>query len=147
MSHLNKEIRRAAMNLLARREHSIHELKRKLTSKFESQEGLDATLQALTQDGLQSDKRYAAAYLGMRSNSGMGPVRIRSELVQRGVEPAIIDRCFAQAEICWHQQLTKVRVKKFGESLPCDITQRAKQACFLQYRGFDSEMISELIYS
>lgn len=59
------ELRRAAMDLLARREHSLRELSTKLRKRFRGrqldEETLERSLQQLTIDGLLSDARYAAS--------------------------------------------------------------------------------------
>ena len=51
-------IRRAAMNLLARREHGHVELARKLRLRGADAEMIEVELQRLTDDGLLSEERY-----------------------------------------------------------------------------------------
>jgi len=38
-----------------------------------------------------------------------------------------------------------VRSKRFGDAMPEDFKERARQARFLQYRGFTSEQIREVL--
>jgi regulatory protein len=53
------DVRRVAMDLLARREHSVLELTRKLQARGFEPQLVDAALQQLVADGLLSDARFA----------------------------------------------------------------------------------------
>ena len=57
------ECRKKAMDLLARREHSRLELERKLTSRDYEAEEINATIEQLVADNLQSDSRFSEAYV------------------------------------------------------------------------------------
>ena len=50
---------------------------------------------------------------------------------------------FKAAEIDWFALAVTVRCKRFGEAVPADFKERAKQQRFLQYRGFSHEQITE----
>ena len=69
-------LRLAAMDCLARREYSYHELYQKL-SKKQGQENLMSVLESLKNEGLQSDNRYASMRVKVRSQAGYGPRFIR----------------------------------------------------------------------
>ncbi len=135
-------IRYRAMALLARREHSGLELHRKLSDKFpEYCDLLEAIIATLQQDNLQSDERFAEAFVASRIRRGQGPQRIRRELQQRGVETSLAERAVRDAGIDWFSLATEVLVKKYGDT-PCfDFKERAKRSKFLQYRGFNTEQI------
>ena len=45
------------------------------------------------------------------------------------------------AEVDWLQLARDVRRRKFGAAVPRSLGERAKQARFLQYRGFDAEQL------
>ena len=102
---------------------------------------MQQALAALQADGLLSDARFAEAYLSMRAAKGYGPLRIRMELQERGVDEALISDCLAAAEQDWFAAANAVRRKRFGATLPADFEERAKQARFLQYRGFSTEQV------
>ena len=90
------EARKKAMDLLARREHARGELLSKLEKAgFESNVALDAIL-TLESENLQSDARFAEAFVRSRFNQGKGPVRIRQELRERDVAAAVIDAAFSE---------------------------------------------------
>jgi regulatory protein len=133
--------RNKAMNLLARREHSQAELRTKLAVREYSPEEIEATVAALLADGLLSDERFAEAYITARMRTGQGPVRIRGELKQRGVAAQIIGAHMDDASLEWHSIVREVRSKKFGEGMPVEFKEKAKQMRFLEYRGFTSEQI------
>jgi regulatory protein len=135
--------RNKAMNLLARREHSQLELRTKLAAREYSPEEIEATVTALVADGLLSDERFAEAYITARIRTGQGPVRIRGELKKRGVGAEIIGMHLDDTGLEWHSLAREVRSKKFGEGMPVEFKEKAKQMRFLEYRGFTSEQIRQ----
>ena len=132
--------RRRALDLLARREHSRQELARKLERAFDA--GLvGRILDALTQEGLLAEARFAAGFIRARARKGQGPVRIRAELAERGVDPGRIGAALAEADCDWLAIAIEVRARRFGPAAPQDYRERARQAKFLRYRGFGMEQI------
>lgn len=131
-----------AMNLLARREHSVTELITKLKSDFEHDDIVNV-INNLTERNLQSDQRFAENYLRYRSQRGFGYQRIRQELKERGVDAELISNVSAGSDIDWFALAASARCKRFGEQEPEDYKERAKQQRFLQYRGFTHEQITE----
>ena len=81
-----KDIRLKIMDFLSRREHSSKEIYRKMSRKVESKEMLIQSIQELEKDGLISDERFAESYFQSRKRRGFGPLRIKNELIQRGVQ-------------------------------------------------------------
>lgn len=131
------------MNLLARREHSVKELRNKLLiANFDSND-IEDVIAKLTEANLQSDERFAENYLRYRSQRGFGYQRIRQELKERGVDVDIINDVHNKAEIDWFTLAALARCKRFGEHNPDTYQDRAKQQRFLQYRGFTHEQITE----
>ncbi len=135
-------LRFRAMDLLARREHSAHELKTKLTTKFpEFAEHIAQVLTDLQRDNLQSDHRFAEAFVASRIRKGQGPYRISQELKQRGVASGDAKQALATCGQDWFQLAAEVAQRKYGNA-PCDsLQERARRSRFLQYRGFSSEQI------
>ena len=130
------DIRRVAMDLLARREHSYRELQQKLSQRFAGSELIGLELDRLRDERLQSDERFAESYLYSRAQRLYGPQRIKLELRERGIEPAVITAAFEQAGIDWQANLQKLVFDRFGRRPPQDIKEKAKRIRFLQYRGF-----------
>lgn len=133
--------RRAAEDLLFRREHSREELSRKLRQRSYEQDAIDEAITILGEEGLFSEVRFVENYIHRRSNTGYGPLRILSELHQRGISTELAEQYLDDASIEWREIAMGVRQKRFGNALPSGLTERAKQMRFLQYRGFSSEQI------
>ena len=134
-----------AMQYLARREHSCRELLHKLLGK-----GCDSTLAAevvkkLESEHLVSDDRFMESLIRARRNRGYGPVRIQKELQEKGVESEAISHCLDVTGREWLEVIRRVQRKKFGSKIPKSYAERARQARFLQYRGFTYDQIQHLL--
>ncbi|QKZ06295.1 MULTISPECIES: recombination regulator RecX [Pseudomonas] len=138
-------VRRSAMDLLARREHGRVELTRKLRQRGACPEMIDQELDRLTEEGLLSESRYLESFINYRARSGYGPVRIREELGQRGLQRADIEQALRESNFDWAAQLADVWRRKFAGQLPTDPRSRAQQTRFLSYRGYPLEMIGRLL--
>ncbi len=77
---------RAALDLLARREHSRRELERKLGARGFTDELIAPTLDALEESGELASARFTASFIRARAAKGQGPARIRAELAERGID-------------------------------------------------------------
>ncbi len=131
-----------AMDALARREHSRHELYARLKARCaDSADDLERVLDDLEADGLLCDRRFAEAYIRSRIGRGQGMVRIRHELRNRGVAAAVIEESLAAADVDWYQLATEVLVRRFGRQVPADYKERARCMRFLQQRGFANDEI------
>jgi len=137
-------VRRAAMDLLARREHGRMELSRKLRSRGASPDLIEPALEKLADEGLLSEARYLESFVRMRANAGYGPLRIREELTQRGLLREEIEQALRDSGFDWNEQLREVWLRKFGE-LPGDQRERARQGRFLSYRGYPLDSIGRLL--
>jgi regulatory protein len=137
-------VRRTAMDLLARREHGRVELTRKLRQRGALPEMIDTALDRLTEEGLLSESRYLESFVSYRARTGYGPLRIREELSQRGLQRTDIELALRESGINWQEQLEDTWRRKFSGHLPIDARERAKQGRFLSYRGYSMEMISRL---
>ncbi|AZD06690.1 Regulatory protein RecX [Pseudomonas chlororaphis] len=138
-------VRRTAMDLLARREHGRVELTRKLRQRGASPEMIETALDRLTEEGLLSESRYLESFVSYRARSGYGPMRIREELSQRGLQRADIELALRESGIDWQAQLEDVWRRKFAGHFPIDAKERARQGRFLGYRGYSMDMIGRLL--
>lgn len=130
------DVRAAAMDLLARREHSRRELRQKLQKRFKDPELVEAQLDRLAEERLQSDSRYAASFLRQCLSRGHGPVRIRHEMRQKGIIESEIDIAMSEEAPDWFTLAEAAYRRKFGLAPPTDIKEKAKRSRFMQYRGF-----------
>lgn len=132
-------IRLAATAALARREHSIEDLRRKLAGKGFDATAVSAVIQGMAEKGLISNQRFTTSFVTYHAARGQGPVRIRAELRSHGIPEQAIESAFKSVDVDWAGIARAVRRKRFGEAVPRAMGERAKQSRFLQYRGFGSD--------
>jgi regulatory protein len=143
MEHIEKPeiaIRRAAMDLLARREHSFKELIQKLSKRF-SEEDIQPAVEKLRDENLQSDQRYLEAYIRFRRNKGFGPLKIEAELYPKGLDSEQIRACLYDEENDWADLCRQAMDKRFPVLNKNNLKERAKCERFLMQRGFSHEFI------
>ena len=140
-----QKIRKRALDLLSRREHSEFELRKKLLGKDAAAHAVDEVIEDLKRDNYLSDDRYAEAYVRSRVERGDGPLKIRHELSRRGVSGVLIERHMDQGDEFWEIVLRRVRSRKFGAAAPGDYKEWTRQARFLQSRGFAPEQIRKVV--
>lgn len=138
-------IRLAAMNLLARREHSVWELRRKLRRRFDNQALLDEQLFLLAEQNLQSDARFAESYVRQRISRGYGPLRLREELRARGICSGDVALAMDALEIDWCAHAMEVMQNKFGVQPAQELKEKARRVRFMQHRGFSGEHYHHLL--
>jgi regulatory protein len=139
-----KCIYESALDFLSRREHSYVELKNKLLRKTFDPEKIAAVLKQLIAKNLLSDERFCEMFVRSCINKGKGRLYIQEELRKRGINEVLIKQHLDQQTETWLVQIEKVRRKRFGEIIPKDYKERAKQMRFLQYRGFTIEQINKI---
>lgn len=130
-----------AVEILARREHSQHELRYKLASKDYDDEEIEGALQRLLEKGLQSDERFTESYIASRYQRGQGPYKITAELKQRGVDESLIDSCINAERFDWFELAKEAYLKKYSDKPVADFNEKAKRSRFLQQRGFTGEQV------
>lgn len=134
-----------AMRLLAAREHSQHELRRKLGQKGHEPDIIEAVIEQLAAQGLQSDERFIESFVNSHRERGKGPKRIRMELQQHQLPYELIEKHINERNSEWREHALRVKLKKFGQAPIDDIKERSKQTRFLEYRGFTHEQISSVL--
>ena len=140
------EIEQAALRLLACREHSRGELRRKLRPRSSDPGLLERVLDALEEQHALSDERFVEQYAESRRRKGFGPLRIRRELGEKGVDKDLVESWLQRNDQDWWEQLQRVACSKFGEGQPADFKERARRARFLEYRGFPPEQIRRFLW-
>lgn len=145
---LRVELRRRAMDLLARREHSRLELAHKLGQRVdEAAAGLiGPVLDQLETDGLLSDERFVESYVRMRRERGFGPLHIQQQLRERGIDDALAEAWLQEDDPEWQEVLREVIEKKTGSRQPPRPGSREHQKLqrFLHGRGFTAAQIQPL---
>ena len=137
----------AAVGLLARRDFSIAELTRKLIQRGFTRDAVDAAVRNLTAGNSLNDQRYGQNVVAYRSRRGQGPARIRNELRKAGVAPDLVEEAIKPEDDApdFIKLAREARIRKFGAEIPKDWKERARQARFLQYRGFSNDHIRAVL--
>ena len=139
-----RSITEVAVAALARREHSVLEMKRKLKQKGFAVEDIATVLEQLIENNLLSEERFAESYINMRKQRGYGPVRILQELRERGISENLADEYLDRRNPEWRQLMRHQYKKKYGSSLAEDYAEKAKRAKYLQTRGFPLDWVFKL---
>ena len=130
-----------AMRLLAQRDHSETELRRKLAAQDVPEEDVEQAIAYCHEHNWLDDRRFAERYLVMRSQKGYGVQRIQQELGMKGIARDLIHDAFASSDIDWCALAKQTAHRKFGQTLPQEWKEKAKVQRFLLYRGFFQEEI------
>ena len=133
-------IRAAAVTLLARRDWLAGELSAKLQAAGGDPQAVAGVIAELARERLVDDVRYAEHYVASRAERGQGPLRIAADLASLGAPRELIEAAVASGPD-WRTLAGAVRRRKFGAEPPDSWAERARQARFLQYRGFSSDHI------
>jgi len=137
-------IREHAIRLLARRDHSYTELARKLANYGGTPEEIEETLSRMVELGLLDDRRFAEAWIRSKARRH-GGARLRHDLAQRGVSRELIEEAMAvEATDSELDRAREIWRSRYG-SPPIDRREWARQARFLQSRGFSTGTIRALL--
>jgi len=143
-----------AVRILAVRDHSEQELRRKLAAPVMSKNGPEAI--DATQDDYDrviawcyehsylDDSRFVLRFIASRSRKGYGPARIRQELNQKGIARETTEQAMRECDVDWVEQAREQAIRKYGEPLPREFSEKVKIQRFLLYRGFLMEDIQEI---
>jgi len=135
-----------AVGLLARRDHSEKELRKKLVERGYLEIAIEPVVGELLATNKLNDERYGQNVVAYRARRGHGPARIRSQLLKTGVSRNSIDEAVKGEDAPDFLALARsVRARKFGPENPKDRKERARQARFLQYRGFSTDHIRAVL--
>ena len=138
------------LQILAQREHSRSELRRKLlvhAQKDEEAEAasaierVEAVLDWLQANRYLCEERFVESRVHARA-SRYGNLRIRQELAQHGV--ALSAEATQQLKDSELNRAREVWSRKFGQPA-ADAAERARQMRFLAGRGFSSEVIHRAV--
>lgn len=138
-------LRATALNVLAGREHARYELERKLSRKGFNDTSVGELLDQLESEGLLSDNRFAESYVRARRQRGFGPLRIKMELMERGVDNGLIRANLDDSAIEWFELARQQFHKRFGREKARDTQDHARRVRFLQGRGFSSPTIKAVL--
>ncbi|MDD2934649.1 MAG: recombination regulator RecX [Methylotenera sp.] len=144
-----KSLRQRALDYLGKREYSYFELAQKLKTYAEETEESTATeqIEAILDDfkvrGWLSDARFTEMLVHARKTK-FGSARVANELREKGVADDLIASAVAEVKITELDNAREVCRKKYKTS-PISREDWAKQARFLQSRGFGFDVIKKVL--
>lgn len=141
---LNK-LTNAALALLARREYSQGELRERLARKSTDSQLVEIVIEALQEQGLQSDLRFCENFVRYRIEQGKGPHKIRQDLRQKYISDALIQQCISDDAVFWSERAADIYMRKFKDKPPESEKERAKRLRFMVARGFSAHQVYDLI--
>ena len=154
-------LRWLAFYYLSRREHGKAELKQKLIDKEQDPLKIDELLTEFEEKGYQSDYRTTLMLIRENIRKGRGRSRIMQEFYKKKIAmpsnlDELIDMANSESEefsefvddnedslvegIDWLKLAVEARTKKYGNDIPLEQKDKAKQLRFLQYRGFKANI-------
>ncbi|MGB6103678.1 MAG: recombination regulator RecX [Pusillimonas sp.] len=132
-----------AIGYLSRREHSRHELSRKLAPHTDDPQQVESLLNELERENWLSNERFTQSLLNRRAPR-QGASRILNELRQHGVDDAAIASAGQQLHDTELERARAVWEKKFGQA-PANAKDYARQYRFLASRGFSAESLRRIL--
>ena len=136
-----QSVRTAALRLLAGRDFARRELTARLIRRGYPEATVDAVVERLAAERLQDEGRFTEQFVARHVARGHGPARIRMELRERGVPDADAEAALDESGVDWQGLARSQRQRRFRGPPPREFRERAKQARFLQYRGFSADQI------
>ena len=143
------KVKECALRLLTRREHSLYELRQKLLLRKFPLKQIEQVIAELSEEGWQSDGRFAQAYYTSLIQRGYGPLKVMAMMRSKGVSDDLIRQVISDDRNFWQEQMLRVYRKKY-RSLnsvgQCETPLSAVQMRFMLSRGFSREQIMDLMY-
>ena len=139
-----ENLRGRALKLLARREHTRAELARKLAVDAEDPAQIEGVLDDFEKRGWLSEGRVVEQRVHTLRNR-YGARRIERDLRGRGVSEDAVTSALAGIKGGELEAAREVWRRKFSGRIPRTPADRARQARFLQGRGFDMDVIMKVI--
>jgi len=136
-----QKVEEKALLLLARRDHSREELRRKLQARAYTPEEIEKTLGWLEERKILDDSRYAQRLaVFLTQEKLLGPQRVSQKLFQKGIPAELAREAMekADASLTAGERLRIVmRMKLKGRSLEQILPdERTKLGRYLRQRGF-----------
>jgi regulatory protein len=137
-----------SLRVLALRDHSEAELRRKLKEKGYQEPGIEESVARLKELGYLDDARFARLFASSAIRNGRGyGARLKLELARRGVAREIVSEVLAELseEFGEAEILGELLARRFADFDPDTATekQRRKVVGYLQRKGFSLGAIFE----
>ena len=132
-----------ALYLIEFRDRTEKELREKLVGKGYDEEQIEDTVEFLKNYGYLDDKRYAAHFISDAINlKKWGKIRIRTELIRKGVDREIVEFAIEDAFCDMDDERVLNEMKKrFSNSDFSNMKERTRIFNFFMRRGFTPDEI------
>jgi regulatory protein len=141
----------AAIKILMRRAHSVHEMKQALARRCEDDKLIRAVLDRLKQNGYIDDARYAKQFARQRTASRkQGKFRVARDLRARGVPDRHIESALEEAaQDTDERAVVRQRIERKLRSYKGEIDDRKLASIYrsLLRAGFSAELIRRELHS
>lgn len=141
-----KVARDRAMQYVASRERSVHELRSRLLRDGYSAAMVSEIVDRYTELQIVDDTRYAESWVRQRIAAGYGPRRIAQELSQRGIDPQLVAEVVRSAGDDEVDDVSRARASLKG-ARPHDRKDRERLIRRLVGRGFSLGVALEAVES
>jgi regulatory protein len=148
-------LREKALGYLARREHSYQELKQKLRAHLPlteddaeidleaHYEAVDELLEDFKKRGWLSEERFTEQLVHARQRK-FGSMKIAHELRNKGIDEHLVETAIEAVKDNDYSNALAIWRKKY-HAAPANRDEWAKQARFLQSRGFGFDVIKKVL--
>lgn len=136
-----EEVTNYALWHLAKRDHSIYELKEKLAKKTDNVDWIEKSINQLKKLGYLNDEKIVDNLLeNYNTYKQYGPSRIKQELKHKGIDNETIKNVMEDSEFDYFELALQCLNKKCREPIK-DRKDRDRLTRFLLSRGFNFDMI------
>ncbi|HSH88101.1 MAG TPA: recombination regulator RecX [Methylophilus sp.] len=138
-----KSLRQRALEYLSKREYSAVELAQKLKAYASETDDIAALIADFKTRGWLSDARYTEQMVHARQ-AKFGIARVANELREKGIDDSLVAEAVAKLQVNEVERAGEIWRKKF-KAAPATREEWAKQARFLQSRGFTFDVIKNIL--
>jgi len=142
------EVKRSALRFLSIRNHSSQELSRKLLRKKFSGEIIEKVLNDLFNLGYLNDKKFAEQYFNELVGKFFGPLKIKNELIKRGINREVVDEVLNDYFTNDEMQREVIQKLLSKSKFPKKISSKNELQRIYNYlisRGFSSNVVIEFL--
>jgi len=139
-----EKVEASAVRILAARDHSRGELRKKLAERGFDPKIVEQVLDNLEERGWLNDLEFASRQAEILANQEWGPSKIVQKLVDHGVEVPLARRVVDDLDTHWFEQAQSRIRRRFGEL----DTQKDKARAFrhLCSRGFSQNIARKIVF-
>ncbi len=95
--------------------------------------------------GWQDERRFTESFIRSHHSRGQGPVKIRFELRQKGIDDTLIEEVMLNLDLDWIALAKQIYRRKYGQRPIPDRNEYGRRYRFMAQRGFEMEQIRTLL--